>query len=84
MNLALYIERFYREVLKPDGREPTTVNLAYNGKAAREMAHATGRPRFPIDSSLNEASKFDLQKQNSEPPVVEIGGELILTSKEAQ
>ena len=47
-----FIERFYREVLEPDGRRPCTVNLAYTGKAARQMSQATGQPGFTVDSFL--------------------------------
>ena len=76
------IERFNEEVLRPDGREPCTINLAYTGKAAREMSLATGRPGFTVDSFLNAASKFALQRQNSEMPMLEVSGEQILISKE--
>jgi hypothetical protein len=37
------IERFDEEVLRPEGWEPCTINLAYAGKAAREMNSAAGR-----------------------------------------
>jgi conjugative relaxase-like TrwC/TraI family protein len=77
-----YIERFYEEVLGPEGRAPCTINLAYTGKAAREMSLATGQPGFTVDSFLNAASKFDLQGQNSEHPILEVAGERILISAE--
>jgi conjugative relaxase-like TrwC/TraI family protein len=76
------IERFNEEVLRPDGREPCTINLAYTGKAAREMSLATGRPAFTVDSFLNAASKFALQRQNSELPILDVSGEQILISRE--
>jgi len=76
------IERFNEEVLKPEGRAPATINLAYTGKAAREMSLATGRPAFTIDSFLNAASKFALQRQNSGQSILEVAGEKVLISKE--
>jgi conjugative relaxase-like TrwC/TraI family protein len=77
-----FIERFNREVLEPEGREPCTVNLAYTGKAAREMNLATGRPGFTLDSFLNAASKFELQGQNSGGAILEVAGEKVLISRE--
>ena len=77
-----FIERFYREVLEPDGRRPCTVNLAYTGKAARQMSQATGQPGFTVDSFLNAASKFDLQREKSEAAILEVAGKNILISKE--
>ena len=76
-----FIERFNEEVLKPDGREPCTINLAYTGKAAREMKRATGRPGFTVDSFLNAASKFDLQRAKTDEAILEVAGERILISK---
>jgi len=80
------IERFNEEVLRPGGREHFAVNLAYTGKAAREMALATGRPAFTVDSFLNgyAASKFDLQGQNSELCIGKHSGERILIPAGAQ
>ncbi|GFO67219.1 conjugative relaxase [Geomonas limicola] len=78
-----YIERFYEEVLKPAGRAPCTINLAYTGKAAREMSAATGRPGFTLDSFLGAASKFDLQRPNSAGAILDIAGEKIPILKEA-
>ena len=75
------IERFNEEVLRPDGRDPCTVNLAYTGKAAREMNLATGRPGFTVDSFLNAASKFDLQRAKTEEAILEVAGKKILISK---
>jgi conjugative relaxase-like TrwC/TraI family protein len=76
------IERFNEEVLRPEGREPSTINLAYTAKAAREMNSATGRPSFTIDGFLNQASKFDLQGQNSELAIEGAAGERTFISKE--
>ena len=76
------IERFNEEVLRPDGREPCTVNLAYTGKAAREMNLATGHPGFTVDSFLNAASKFDLQRAKSEEAILEVAGKKILISRD--
>jgi len=50
---AQIIERFNREVLEPSGRSHHTLNLAYTGKAALEMANANGKPAYTIDSFLN-------------------------------
>lgn len=50
---AEIVERFNREVLEPSGRRHYSLNLAYTGKAALEMAKASGRPAFTIDSFLN-------------------------------
>jgi len=68
-----FIERFYREVLEPEGRRPYTINLACTGKAAQEMSLATGRPSFTLEGFLNRyaASKFDLQREKTESPILE-------------
>lgn len=50
---AELVERFDREVLEPSGRRHRTINLAYTGKAALEMAKANGQPASTIDSFLN-------------------------------
>jgi len=76
------IERFNDEALRPGRRAPCTINLAYTGKAAREMSLATGGPGFTVDSFINAASKFSLQGQNSELPILEVAGERILVSRE--
>ena len=75
-----FIERFNEEVLEPEGRRPYTVNLACTGKAAREMSIATGLPAFTLEGFLNQyaASKFDLQREKTESPIVEPSGEKIL------
>jgi len=73
-----FIERFYREVLGPTGREPCTIDLAYTGKAARELSLATGHRSFTLDSFLNAASKFDLQREKTGQAILEVAGERIL------
>ena len=80
------IERFNEEVLRPSGREHVSINLAYTGKAAREMQLATGRPGCTVDSFLaaNPASKFDLQREKGGSAMLEVGGENILIPKGAQ
>jgi len=77
-----FIERFNEEVLAPDGRDPLTLNLSHTAKAAREMERATGRPGFTLDSFLNAASKFDLQRAKTEPAILEVAGEEIVISSE--
>ena len=74
------IERFNEEVLVPQGREHISINLAYTGKAARELSLATGRPACTISSfeNANPASKFALQRENGEPPMVVVAGGKIL------
>jgi conjugative relaxase-like TrwC/TraI family protein len=74
------IERFYEEVLKPQGRDPFRIDLASTGKAAREMSLATGRPAFTVASFTNAyaTSKFDLQEANGEPLRLRVAGEEIL------
>ncbi|WP_214608074.1 MobF family relaxase [Geoanaerobacter pelophilus] len=74
------IERFNEEVLVPEGQEHLSVNLAYTGKAARELSLATGRPACTLSSfeKANPASKFALQRQNGEPAMVMVAGEKIL------
>ena len=74
------IERFNEEVLTPQGREHISINLAYTGKAARELSLATGRPACTISSfeNANPASKFALQRENREPAMVVVAGEKIL------
>ena len=47
------IERFNEEVLRPQGREHFSINLACTGKAARELSLATGREAFTLDSFRN-------------------------------
>ena len=47
------VERFNVEVLKPSGREQISLNVAYTGKAASEMALASGQPANTIDTFLN-------------------------------
>lgn len=47
------VERFNSEILKPQQKEHFTVNVAFTGKAAREMSAASGRPSYTIDSFLN-------------------------------
>ena len=75
-----FIECFCGEVLEPEGRRPYSVNLACTGKAAREMSLATGRPAFTLDSFLSQyvASKFDLQREKTESPIVEPSSERVL------
>jgi conjugative relaxase-like TrwC/TraI family protein len=75
-----FVERFNSEVLLPSGREHFSVNLAYTGKAARELSAATGRPAFTLASFQkgDPASKFAQQRANREPPMVEVGGEKVL------
>lgn len=51
------VERFNNEVLKPSGREHHTLNVAFTGKAASEMAEASGQPAYTIDSFLNAYHK---------------------------
>ena len=77
-----FIERFNREVLEPTGRKSCTIDLAYTGKAARQMSLATGRQSFTVDGFLNAASKFDLQREKTEIPILEVAGEKIAISKE--
>ena len=74
------IERFNEEVLLPQGREHISVNLAYTGKAARELTLATGRPACTLASfqNGNPASKFALQRENGEPAMLQVAGEKIL------
>jgi conjugative relaxase-like TrwC/TraI family protein len=74
------VERFNEEVLRPQGLEHFTINMAYTGKAARELSLATGRPAFTIDSLINAytASKFDLQREKGELSILEVSGEKIL------
>ena len=74
------IERFYDEVLKPQGRDPFSLDLASTGKAAREMSHATGRPAFTVAAFTNAyaASKFDLQGENGGALRLRVSGEEIL------
>ncbi|GFO62684.1 relaxase domain-containing protein [Geomonas paludis] len=74
------IERFNEEELRPEGRTHLSINLSYTGKAARELSLATGRPACTIHSfeKENPASKFALQRQNGEPPMVVIRSEKIL------
>ena len=74
------IERFNEEVLVPQGREHISINLAYTGKAARELSLATGRPACTLSSfeNGNPASKFALQRQNGEPAMLVVAGEKIL------
>ncbi|MBJ6750489.1 MobF family relaxase [Geomonas anaerohicana] len=78
------VERFNDQVLRPYGEEHLSINLAYTGKAARELALATGRPACTIHSfeNANPASKFDLQRQNGEPPMVVVRGEKIFIPTE--
>lgn len=74
------IERFNEEELRPNGRTHLSINLSYTGKAARELSLATGRPACTIHSfeKENPASKFALQRQNGEPPMVVVMDEKIL------
>jgi len=74
------IERFNEEVLVAQGREHISINLAYTGKAARELSLATGRPACTISSfeNANPASKFALQRENREPAMVVVASEKIL------
>jgi len=74
------IERFNEEVLVPQGREHISINLAYTGKAARELSLARSRPACTISSfeNANPASKFALQRENGEPPMVVVAGGKIL------
>ena len=80
------IERFNEEVLRPRGEEHFSINLAYTGKAARELSLATGRPGFTVDGFLNgyAASKFDLQGEKRGPAMLEVAGEMILIPEGAQ
>jgi len=66
------IERFNEEVLVPQGREHISINLAYTGNAARELSLATDKPACTLSSfeNGNPASKFALQRENREPPMV--------------
>lgn len=80
------IERFNEEVLRPRGVEHCSLNLAYTGKAARELGLATSRPAFTLDSfrSACPASKFALQRANGEPLMVEVAGERVLIPEGGQ
>lgn len=72
-----FIERFNEEVLRPQGRERFSINIACTGKATRELSLATGRPGFTVEGFQNAyaASKFDLQRQKTEPAIGEYGDE---------
>ncbi|WP_136525386.1 MobF family relaxase [Geomonas ferrireducens] len=74
------VERFNDQVLRPYGEVHFSINLAYTGKAARELSLATGKSACTISSfeNANPASKFALQRQNGEPPMVVVRGEKIL------
>ncbi|BCO11234.1 hypothetical protein GEOBRER4_n1003 [Citrifermentans bremense] len=78
------VERYNEEVLRHFCQEHLSINLAYTGKAARELSLATGRPACTIHSfeNANPASKFDLQRQNGEPPMVTVRGEKIFIPTE--
>ena len=80
------IERFNEEVLRPDGREHFTIDVACTAKAAREMSRATGRPAFTAHSFLRawDASKFDLQGEESGRSMLVVGGKKILIPEGAQ
>jgi conjugative relaxase-like TrwC/TraI family protein len=80
------IERFNDEVLRPDGREHFSIDVACTAKAAREMSRATGRPAFTAHSFLRawQASKFDLQGEESGRSMLVVGGEKILIPEGAQ
>lgn len=66
--------------VKPRGRGRLSINLSYSGKVARELSLASGRPACTIRSfeKANPASKFALQRQNGEPPMVVVRREKIL------
>ena len=71
------VERFNAEILKPQGKEHFTVNVAFTGKAAREMSAASGRPSFTIDSFLNAYTAGKVVPEGEGRPVSD-GGELII------
>lgn len=68
------IERFNDEVLKPSGREHHTINVAYTGKAALEMASASKRPANTIDSFLNvyHAGKISIPSDQASQVVLRV------------
>jgi len=71
------VERFNTEILKPQGKEHFTVNVAFTGKAAREMSAASGRPSFTIDSFLNAYLAGKVLPEGEGRPVSD-GGNLII------
>lgn len=73
------IERLDAEVLRPQGREHRTVDVAYTARAAQEMSAASGRPAYTIDAFLNAYARGEvaLQRQNPDVPVLRLFGEEI-------
>lgn len=65
------VERFNSEVLKPQGKEHFTVNVAFTGKAAREMSAVSGRPSFTIDSFLNAYVAGRIAPEGEDRPMSE-------------
>lgn len=72
------VERFNAEVLQPQGKDHYTVNVAFTGKAAKEMSAASGRPSFTIDSFLNAHANGNVYVQAPEQSSPAKEGELAI------
>jgi len=72
-----FIEDFNTDVLKPQGKDHETYNIAYTGKAALEMERASGRPGFSVDGFLNASARGEvpLQGEESTLPRLQAAGE---------